>query len=513
LIFAPIPDETDSLERIMSETSGVYWRFDPGPERYTNNLTKFQNIPAACTSSTDAGPPYGGGNINHNCAQLSASFNLFGMERIFQQSKDKFGNLIEDKNVTEAKRWVIQSKFETPMMNFTDADPVHPITNANGTLTLPVYASSSVPRGMWHQFGVQPSTPDMGIFVSIEDIDSTNWLKYHYDVINNDSVYNRNHAALYGRTAHKDIKSFTKLLGFDKVGAKKRMGELAEKQTIKEAVVAVPYIIERVDDTTTANADLSSQRKKFISIPEERFKAALEENKGSLAGDSLDTAGVSIRRLVQKMDRYVLPPMFDFKNNIDVKPIVMYIFEFEYTLNKDDLSYIWQNIAPYNYKKLKLESSCVAHELIDTELLDGDILRNNDNLRWMVFKVKQRGMTNYFDNITPQAGESADIPDVKDSQTKEYRIDYNWPYDFVSIVEMAKMDVQVLYKTNQGTTSYEDNHAHSYMMDNDGNGKTSEDDGHFHDIINSIVQKADGHIHSLETSNGNTYTIDAKTTT
>ena len=29
----------------------------------------------------------------------------------------------------------------------------------------------------------------------------------------------------------------------------------------------------------------------------------------------------------------------------------MYFFEFEYELDKDDLSYIWQNIAPRNYKK------------------------------------------------------------------------------------------------------------------------------------------------------------------
>ena len=363
LIFTPITGETYDLERIMTETSGVYWRFDPGPERYAATMTKYQNIPACQTGAADPGPPYGGANINANSMQLSASFNLFGIETVTKQTVDKFGNLIEDKNETAGKRWVIQSKFETPLLNFTDADPVHPITNANGTLTLPVYASSSVPRGIWHQFGVSPSTANMGIFLSIEDIDA-NWLKYHYDVINNDTVYNRKHAALYGQNMYTDMQSLSTLLGFDQTTSKKRMGELAQKQTIKEAVVAVPYITERIlqSDLSAASGSLASERKLFVEIPQNRFEAALASNKGTATGDTLETAGASIRKLLQKMDRYVLPPEFDFINNADISPVVMYMFEFEYTLDVDDLSYIWQNLAPRDYKKLQLTSTDTAHE-------------------------------------------------------------------------------------------------------------------------------------------------------
>ena len=140
----------------------------------------------------------------------------------------------------------------------------------------------------------------------------------------------------------------------------------------------------------------------------------------------------------------------------------------------------------------------MAHELLDTELLDADIIHDNENLRWMLFKVKQRGMSSYFEKMAPLAGESAPIPDAANSTSDEYPVDYNWPYDYVSIVEMAKMDVQVLYQANQGTTSYDDNHAHTYTTNNEGNGKTSENDDHYHDIIDGIVQMADGHIHSLE---------------
>ena len=498
LVFTPIAGETYDLERIMTETSGVCWRFDRGPERYTDTMKKYQNIPACQTGSDDPGPPYGGENINANSMQLSASFNLFGIETVTKQTTDKFGNLIEDKNETAGKRWVIQSKFETPLLNFTDADPVHPITDANGTLTLPDYGDKAVPRGIWHQFGVQPSTADMGVFISIEDVD-TNWLKYHYNVITDNSVYNRNDAVQYGENMYSEVKSLSTLLGFDQTTSKKRMGQIAQKQTIKEAVVAVPYITERILDSELAAAagTLAASRKKFVEIPKDRFDAALDAKKGTEVGDSLETAGGSIRRLLQKMDRYVLPPQFDFINNTDIKPVVMYMFEFEYELDKDDLAYIWQNIAPRDYQKLKLESADVAHELIDNELLSGDVLQNED-LRWMVFKVKQRGMTKYFDDILKQSGESSDIFDDVASSEKEYRLDFNWPYDFISIVEMAKMDVQVLYKADTGTTSYDDNHAHTYTMNNQGNGETSYNDGHYHEIIDGLIQESDGHTHSLE---------------
>ena len=134
--------------------------------------------------------------------------------------------------------------------------------------------------------------------------------------------------------------------------------------------------------------------------------------------------------------------------------------------------------------------------LIDNELLSGDVLQNED-LRWMIFKVKQRGMTNYFDNIVKQSGESSDIFDDT-SSSNGYKLDFNWPYDFVSIVEMAKLDVEVLYKADTGTTTVEDSHAHTYSINNNGDGTTSYDDEHYHLISQGIIQEADGHTHTLE---------------
>ncbi|MAG27517.1 hypothetical protein CMI47_18440 [Candidatus Pacearchaeota archaeon] len=491
-IFRPIAGEKYDAERILSEMSATYRRFDPGNDIYASNVTKYSLAPKCATGSEDPGPPYGGSNCNENAMQISASVNLFGIEREFDLEERPVGS-----------RWVIQSKFETPMLNYSD-NGIRPIANNNDTLTLPTYGSASVTRGIWHQFG---TISKEGVSLEIGDIPQ-NWLKYHYDVITNDTVYNDNHAALNGRKMFKKMKSLTKLMGFERSETKVNLGEITSKQVIKEAIVVVPYITEGIRDTdpTTLSGVEASERKKFINIPIERVEAVLNED--TKTGKSLEAAGASIRKLIHKMQRYVLPPQFDFLNNADISPLVMYLFEFEYELDRDDLAYIWQNIAPREYQKISLGTYSVAHDLSESELLDSSILQD-ENLRWMVFKVKQRSESDYYDKIFPQADsaivDSSSGANKKNelSDGREYEPKFNWPYDYVSIVEMAKMDIQVLYKTNRGKTSYVratttgNEHAHHYNVDNKGNGRTSYDDEHFHQITEGIVLDADGHTHTL----------------
>ena len=236
------------------------------------------------------------------------------------------------------------------------------------------------------------------------------------------------------------MKSLTDIASFQKTGQQKRLGEIKEKY---EAIVAIPYVLENL---TTPSAVQPQMVKKFINIPKKRYNAAVAIP-GSKKADSLTTAGASIRSLLQKMDRYILPPQLDFKNNTKVNPFVMYIFEFKYEFDQDDLSYIWQNLAPRDSKKMTLQSTSVAHELMDTELLNEDNLLTNPNLRWMVFKVKQRSNSEYYDLIPDQAAQ-ATKEIVGSKKTKEgYELQYNWPYDYLSFVELVKMDVEVLYRT------------------------------------------------------------------
>ena len=454
LIFRPETGTTYDLERILSEVSGVYWRADPGPS--TGSSDYLGSNPVLISSFGTASYSnainyiYSGHNINSNAMQISASINLFGVERVLQQEEDSFGNKLKSTNITAGKRWVIQPKFETPMLNFNDQG-VRPITNAAGNLSLPTFASGAVPRGMWHQFGIMPDSPDKGVFMEIGDI-PTDWLKNHYDVILNDTVYN-NLDADTGTGLYKKMQSLTDVAGFGRSSTAKRLGEIAESRTIKEAVVAVPYIVDSVEGVSKATGTFSSTRKSFVNIPQQRYQAALASEKGSSKGDSLDAAGESIRKLTQKMERYILPPQFDFLNNPAIDPIVMYIFEFEYKLDQDDLSYIWQNIAPRHYKKISFQYQSVAHELMDTELLSEANLVDNENLRWMVFKVKQKAQTNYYDLITPQAGQASKDVFSFDDETSGYKLGFNWPYDYLSFVELIKIDAEVLFKQPSMLTS------------------------------------------------------------
>tara|TARA_R110002124_G_scaffold279451_2_gene452018 strand:- start:27 stop:485 length:459 start_codon:yes stop_codon:yes gene_type:complete len=144
-----------------------------------------------------------------------------------------------------------------------------------------------------------------------------------------------------------------------------------------------------------------------------------------------------------------MPPQFDFISNDNIDPLVMYIFEFEYSFDKDDLSYMWQNIAPRDYRKVDMQFQSVAHELMDTELLSERNLTESENLRWMVFKVKQKAQTGYYDQVVRQAGQASDQFENKKLTDKDdvgYQLNYNWPYDYLSFVELVKIDAEVLYK-------------------------------------------------------------------
>ena len=475
-VFIPTASVNYDLNRILKETKIVPRRFDPGDsllrtatgdpshagfrtlvkDRLFSDVSKDPTGFGGLTNQSYKGfEIYAGENINSNAMQINASINLFGVENVPKTTFDKFGQLVQDENEIASKRWVIQPKFETPMMNFHDTG-ARPISADEGTLTLPQnFGSESVPRGMWHQFGTIPEDANKGIFLEIGEIPQP-WLRNHYEVVGSSSIYN-DFNGLVGPAIHQSYKSFADLMGFTNENSRVRLGELANRQTIKEAVVAVPYVIKNT--ATVASEAFASDlpqnsSKQFISIPQIRYEAALSQNAGSAVGNSLDAAGKSIRNQINKMRQFVLPPQFDFINNTEIDPMVMYIFDFKYELDKNDLSYIWQNLAPRNSRKISLSEDAVAHELINTELLTEDNLVNNPNLRWMVFKVKQRSQALYEDIVVKQVDQSIKPPqllgpqrqDGQDANTQGYKVRFNWPYDYVSIIETVKLDVDLLYK-------------------------------------------------------------------
>ena len=375
--------------------------------------------------------------INYNAMQLNSSVNLFG--KALKQSV----NLSDDgssaraevfaASTNEAKtRWTIQTKFETPMLNFNK------YTNLEeNNCTKPLYASESISRGMWHQYGEIPTEPSIGVFLQIEDIPQT-WLQ--------------GQLALTASFANSKVKSLADLVGFPKT--KKRIGECAAVKQISEAVVAVPFLEK--DNT-----------REFFTIPRDDIDGVIANLDGPRR-DRTFAAGKSVTDLVSKMRRYVFPPSMDFVKYSAIDPFAMYVFEFNQNLTTQDLADIWQNLPPTIGTQISEAEATISHALLAEELMGGgtarsagNTIRNSpaddlpSNIRWMIFKVKKRANTDYYEKVIQNTGRMPKPAMQLASERKEDsdlralgvdpEITYNWPYDYFSLVELVKLDAEVTF--------------------------------------------------------------------
>ena len=482
LIFRPQADISYDLERILAETRVNYWRVDPGPKleqwgiQYAAGGLSLIGISGNIGSAVDdryaygytapgAGflgftslihdpqvyeqwgavntAPYAGSSINGNAMQLSASMNLFGVERVFKKtSTETIAGEVEVTNEVVGKKWIISTKFETPMLNFNDKFQAQPVTASvtgafgapalgdfsNSTKTLPTFGSSSAPNGMWHQFGSLPTDKKTGVFIEINDMPK-NWLRNHYHVRLTGSIYNNNVADYNGVLAKEgQVGSLRDLCGFKKSNTRSRIGELKDFATIKEAIVAVPYMITSTDEhIQDSNTFVNFEGKYLFRLPVD----------GATVSSG---AAEAINKQIQAMNDYIVPPQFDFVNYPDnVAPVTMYFFEFSYTFDKDDLSYMWQNLMPRNHEKGLFDSATAEHTLGAEFPLEAADILNNPNMRWMVFKVKQRSQADYYDYVSTQAG------DRKLDRDDDSPLQFNWPYDYCSIIEFVGVDAGVLF--------------------------------------------------------------------
>jgi len=333
--------------------------------------------------------------------QLTASLNLFKSVKVPKVTYDATGTPLEIAEESPARKWVIQPKFETPVLDFSGSN-----------VTLPVSGSGSIAKGMWHQYGSIPGA-GKGLFLQIQDpVAETLLTTYDYDLTG----------------------SLADLVGFPKEQV--NIGRVGESKIVREAIVAIPY----------RRLDLPPGEMSFYTFDKNTIiQAALAVTEDSVPKNS-------VQDMIQKMRRYVIPPRFDFLTNFgSVDPIAMYIFEFEHTFDQKDLSDMWQNLPPDSLLSVKEPRETVAtisHPLLAQELLSVDMANET---QWLVFKVKQKASKNYFEK-TADAGDDKRFKFKFDGSSKasgeipDYS--YNWPYDFFSMVELAKIGVDVSYKAD-----------------------------------------------------------------
>jgi hypothetical protein len=253
-------------------------------------------------------------------------------------------------------------------------------------------------------------------------------------------------------------------------GKSVRLGKLASKKTVYEAIAAIPYYL---------SGDEPNQKPNFIRIP-------------PVSGNH--TFGPEVLKLISKMERYNLPPAL--QDNLDrLKthgteslnredgPVACYLFEFKIDLSKQDLADIWQGVMPEQSirmlgKKGERTVYGIDHTLVYDHPYDQDSAQFGERLdsrlkdlmdvqegfeetansfrpeiQWLVFKVKQKGIGSYQEMITREltpymSGEdsTSSIASATSRAANIVERGYNWPYDYFSFVEMAKIEGQVRFR-------------------------------------------------------------------
>jgi len=188
-----------------------------------------------------------------------------------------------------------------------------------------------------------------------------------------------------------------------------RIGSTKKEAKFEEAVVAVPYKV------------LKGVRE-FIKFPS---ATAL---RGSVPA--------SYTRLAAAMNKYVFPPKFDFTRFSTVDTLMMYVFEFSADLTQEDIANMWQNLPPSIATEFKTQNAIVE----ERELIDSIVSKDKD-VEWMVFKVKKRAQSDF--ELVRRAQVTNDLTSLTPRITTPYS--YNWPYDYFSLVELAKITEGVDY--------------------------------------------------------------------
>lgn len=407
------------------------------------------------------------------------------------------GVIKEEKNTQQTLyRWVIHPKWETPVLDFSnvsakslnlDSGQVVEVQNSPWktryqdkyydfvSASSVNYLTTSV--GMWHQKG---------------------------EVLSHESPtgYVLGVSGPYVKTRADQVQSLAEAVGFVPKGSSsslksanitygnKKLGKLAKHKDLCEAVVAIPYYEDKagnmqmfeikgsvLDRATALNANKEQAYFiSYISSKEIDRKNALQAYREWYDDPGLSTVSTCAYHL-RMLDKYVLPPQFDFIRNSKVKPHVQYMFQFKSTIKEEDLANLWQNLYPQSangpgtvqHSRISQNKSDLAEnksqlsldkEFHTTSIRVGDRgmyknpeIFNNEEVRWLVFKCKYRAVKDYSDiirnSITPFAKDIMFLSTEYSKSTAESFKDYgfNWPYDYFSLSELTSVSAKVDFES------------------------------------------------------------------
>lgn len=430
-------------------------------------------------------------------------------------------------------RWVIQTKWETPVLDFSNAkatsldlttnttrlvsgspwktrfwDEYYKVGTIREGATTGSFMTGST--GMWHQKGEiidnQSSfINSKGYFLKVEDMTEGGALGLASKL------------GFINFTEDRTTKALKKSKKF-----RNRIGAIEDRKMIKEAVVAIPYIVRedldnRIEFVTfeesvfeKAKKNIEHIKRELENIPISDDITTIDEYKRFLElyhKNTRDFTSASPVNAIEyqlfMMEDYILPPPLDF-NITGNEPFMMYFFQFRASLDKSDISNIWQNLYPDSSLASKARYSCVDREhrgrlaalndvsyvshYLDTLSLTNENYSPIENpmdavnppgsfknkTRWMIFKVKERGKSNLEqirkESLDPRVSNIEKFEYLKESKTSkttdsenrenarirsltENKLQFNWPYDYFSFVELVKLEAKVDSYTHKKTDS------------------------------------------------------------
>jgi len=339
-----------------------------------------------------------------------------------------------DTTTSKADAWVISTKFESPMLNFNNKENLDYL-NLGDVSDPPV----SEGIGVWSGYGKIPEKEE-GVFIE---------LNYSFKLSKGDKR---------AVTALKDVGSLIDVCKFSP--SAQRIGRTAEEKVISEAIVMIPFLDEKQSSGPPTIAldgrEVFAIEKGIYNLQKRNVKAGKAAVPTGSVPDffnSSDILETSISNMIKMMDKYNVPPCFNFSDYGD-DPFVMYFLEFNHKLDQGDLTDIWQGLMPDISTRAERDSEELVHDLSPVDFFGGDAPPKD--VRWLVFRVKQKGKKNYFASYGKSLSDSRFSFDFNLGEDAS-KYSYNWPYDFFSLIELSQIEggVEIFDdESYEGNTSF-----------------------------------------------------------
>ena len=101
-------------------------------------------------------------------------------------------------------------------------------------------------------------------------------------------------------------------------------------------------------------------------------------------------------------------------------------------------------------EEVNKEGKIPNHPYFNAQVEPTNEVFNPETTRWAVFKVKRRAAMNY-NSIVGRVyanGQEYERADLKGGKTNDFLYSYNWPHDFFSLIELAKINSITTFNPN-----------------------------------------------------------------